>query len=140
VTVYLDASVLVAAVIEAEPNHAAALQLLGRKKLSVWTHGLAEVYATLTGGRLGIRVSPAVASRLIAPLADKLQLVELAGSDIVTAIAATEEAGVRGGALYDYLHLIAARKVSATTLFTLNVRHFAALARSGDPLIELPTA
>jgi hypothetical protein len=38
----------------------------------------------------------------------------------------------------DYLHLIATRKISATEFYTLNERHFTALARTGDPRIEMP--
>ena len=45
---------------------------------------------------------------------------------------------VRGGAVYDYLHLVAARKAGVERIVTLDLRHFRALARAGDPRIEGP--
>lgn len=139
-TLYLDSSVLVAALIEDEAAHEPCLQLLRGKSLVAWTHALAETFATLTGGRLGIRVSPATAAQLIeVSLLPRLRLVELRGRDLVEAIRGSEAAGARGGAVYDLLHLFAARKSFAQTLFTLNTRHFDAVAGKGDPRIELPS-
>lgn len=137
-TVFLDSSVLVAALVEDEPHHEACLPLLGRKAV-VWSHALAETFATLTGGRLGQRVAPDVAAELIeSSLVPRLRLVELAAADIVKALRQTNAIGIRGGAFYDYLHLVAARKSGASALYTLNARHFMALARAGDPRIEAP--
>jgi len=64
--------------------------------------------------------------------------VELPAAELLLAIREAEGVGARGGALYDFLHLVAARKAGASQLYTLNHRHFAALARSGDPRIETP--
>jgi predicted nucleic acid-binding protein len=139
VTLYLDSSVLVAALVEDEPTHESCLQLLRKKNLATWTHALAEVFATLTGGRLGLRVSPSVAAELMdASLIPRLRLVELAAADVTGAIRESEGAGVRGGAIFDFLHLTAARRSSAIVLYTLNMRHFVPLARKGDPRIERP--
>lgn len=46
--------------------------------------------------------------------------------------------GVRGGAVYDYMHLVAARKGKADVLFTLNLSDFQHLHREGDPEIRHP--
>ena len=138
-TVFLDSTVLVSALVEDEPHHEACLRLLGRKSLAAWSHALAETFATLTGGRLGLRVAPAVAAELIeSSLVPRLRMVELGAGDLIAALHTTEGAGVRGGAFYDYLHLVAARKSGATLLYTLNERHFLAVSRSGDPRIEAP--
>jgi predicted nucleic acid-binding protein len=137
-THYLDSSVLVAALVEDEPNHEACLRLLRKKNGATWLHALPETFATLTGGRLGVRTSPATAAQLIGSLTPRARLIKLNAGDILTAMSDAESVGARGGALYDYLHLIAARKVSATEIYTLNGRHFTALARKGDPRIEMP--
>lgn len=138
-THYLDSSVLVAALFEDEPAHEPCMSVLQRKGLVTWSHALAEVYSTLTGGRLGIRVAPGVAVQLIdGSLVPRLQFVDLAADDFLDAIRVSESAGVRGGALFDFLHLAAARKAKAKTLFTLDTRGFAALARAGDPGSERP--
>jgi len=41
-------------------------------------------------------------------------------------------------AIYDYLHLVAARKAKAARFYTLNVTNFTAIHRPGDPEIEHP--
>lgn len=86
-THYLDSSVLVAALVEDEPTHDSCLRLLRGKGLVAWTHALVETFSTLTGGRLGIRVSPAIAAQLIeVSLLPRLRLIELNGEDLVKAI------------------------------------------------------
>jgi predicted nucleic acid-binding protein len=45
---------------------------------------------------------------------------------------------VRGGAIYDWLHLAAARKAGAEVFITLDQRDFQSLMRPGDPRIEMP--
>ena len=140
-TSYLDSSVLVAALIEDEPAHESCLQLLRGKNLVAWSHALAESYSTLTGGRLGIRVSPAIATELIeASLLPRLQLVDLTGQDLMNAIRGTHAIGARGGAVYDFLHLTAARNAGAKALFTLDTRHFEVITRKGDPEVKRPVA
>ncbi|MEP6547519.1 MAG: PIN domain-containing protein [Gammaproteobacteria bacterium] len=138
-SLYLDSSVLIAALVEDEPAHESCLQLLRAKDLAVWTHALAECFSTLTGGRLGVRTSPAIATQLIeSSLLPRLKLIDLAGKELMQTIRSSNAAGARGGAIYDLMHLAAARKSSAKKLFTLNVRHFEAIAVKGDPNIELP--
>lgn len=137
----LDSSVLVAALVEDEPNHEACLALLRGPRCAAWSHALAETYSTLTGGRLGIRVAPALAAALVREqLEPRLALVDLPPSELAAALADAASAGARGGAAYDFLHLAAARRASADTFCTLDARAFAALARDGDPRIERPGA
>lgn len=135
----LDSSVLVAALFDGEENHEACSQMLLRKPLFAWSHVLAETYSSITGGRLGGRLSAAQAGRILAgAIAPRLHFVELAGAEIATALTEAQGAGARGGAVYDYLHLVAARKAGVEALCTLNIKHFRALVRAGDPHILLP--
>jgi predicted nucleic acid-binding protein len=138
--IYLDASVLVAAVVDIEPYHApCARLLLSKEPKAVRSHGLVETFSTLTGGRLPLRLSPSVADRLIGVnLVPRLRIVDLAASDVMRAIADSESRGVRGGAIHDLLHLFAAKKAKASTLYTLNLSHFRAFHRRGDPEVRLP--
>ena len=48
------------------------------------------------------------------------------------------ERGVRGGAVHDFRHLNAASIHCAEKLYTLNLRHFSAFHRPGDPGVLLP--
>ena len=67
-----------------------------------------------------------------------VQLVSLSGREVMAALEGADARGVRGGAVYDLLHLTAARKAGATRLLTLDQRDFQALVQAGDPRIESP--
>lgn len=138
--IYLDASVLVAAVADIEPFHGpCARLLLSDEPKAVRSHGLAETFSTLTGGRLPLRLSPAIASRLIeVNLTPRLRIVEPGAREVARAIGECESRGVRGGAIHDLLHLFAAKKAKAAVLYTLNLAHFRAFQRPGDPEVRLP--
>lgn len=129
-TEFFDTTVLVAAMVEDEPQHEFCLAALeDAVNGHTATHSLAECYATLTGGRLGVQVSPADAARLIRHnVHDRLALVSVTASEYLKLIEAAGPAGARGGAIYDLLLLACARKARAERIYTLNRRHFAALA------------
>lgn len=136
---FLDTSVLVASLDPDEPRHVACDKLISAGGHGVYVHGLAETFSVLTGGRQGRRLSSAAAVRLIdSSILPFVQAHALSGKDLVGALAECEARGVRGGAVYDLLHLIAARKAGAEVLMTLDARHFQALSRRGDPRIETP--
>jgi predicted nucleic acid-binding protein len=135
----LDSSVLVASLVADEPHHAACAALVQQGGHAVHVHALAEVFSTLTGGVQGTRVGAALAVQLLKEsVLPYVKAVTLGERDLMSALAAAQERGVRGGAVYDYLHLVAARKAGAQALVTLDRRDFQALARSGDPRIEAP--
>ena len=135
----LDSSVLVAAVVAEETGHAASRQLLQKHRALAWSHAGLETFSSLTGGRLTVRMSPAMAAASIANiLHPRLEWLELSVAEQQAAMTEASAVGARGGAIYDYLHLVAARKAGATHFYTLNQRHFMALARAGDPQITLP--
>ena len=67
-----------------------------------------------------------------------VQAQTLTGKDMLAALAECESRGVRGGAIYDSLHLAAARKAGTEVFFTLDLHDFQSLARRGDPRIEMP--
>lgn len=64
--------------------------------------------------------------------------VALTPKELRAAFAQCQSRGVRGAAMYDFLHLCAARKVGADALVTLDLRHFQAIVRAGDPRVEAP--
>jgi predicted nucleic acid-binding protein len=97
-----------------------------------------ESFSILTGGRRGRRLKPAVAARLLEDsVMPYVQPVALDAGATMAALAACEQRGVRGSAVYDWLHLAAARAAGADVFYTLNLRDFQALALPGDPRVEL---
>jgi predicted nucleic acid-binding protein len=136
---FIDTSVLVAAVVATEPRHAACGRLLDRGDVGFYSHGLTEFFSTLTGGRKAFRLSPQQAVELLetdyVPL---LQITTLTAAETLRGMRECSVRGVQGGALFDYLHLVAARKGKAERLYTLNLSNFRAFHRDGDPEIRSP--
>jgi predicted nucleic acid-binding protein len=133
----LDSSVLLASLIEAEPHHEACSALLLQGSHAVYVHALAEVFSTLTGGAQGLRIGADLAQRLLREsVLPFVKTVALTEREVMAALGQAQLRGVRGGAVYDFLHLVAARKCGAEALVTLDLKHFSALVRNADPRVE----
>jgi predicted nucleic acid-binding protein len=139
VTALLDTSVVIASLDADELRHAACDRLLSAGGHWLYAHALDESFAILTGGRMGRRLGPAAAASLIEDsVLPFVQLIHLSGREVMRVLADAEHRGARGDAIYDLLHLQAARKAGADALVTLDVRDFEALRRPGDPRVEQP--
>lgn len=138
-SVLLDSSVLIAALAPDEARHAESLALLMQGGHVVYAHAFLETFSTLTGGRLGVKVDADLASRLLAEtVMPRVHVVELGILELMTAFRQARKLGARGGAVYDYMHLVAARKANVNQLYTINRSDFEALHREGDPEIQCP--
>jgi hypothetical protein len=138
-TRYLDSSVLVSSLLPDDPDYTACDALMGQHGNWTSPHALNETFATLTGGRLGTRIDADVAARMIREsIRPCVQFVELTVDEILDAQAVARQQGVRGGGVYDYMHLTAARKIKADKVITINLTDFQHLHREGDPEIERP--
>jgi predicted nucleic acid-binding protein len=132
----LDSSIIISALCAGDPAHQACRDLLIQGNHVVFTHALTETFSTLTGGRLGFRLSGSVAATLLREhVSPRLTTVTLEPEDLFTAFSEAESRGIRGGAIYDYLHLFAARKAGAEKIHTLNLSDFLSFRRPGDPNI-----
>jgi len=135
----LDSTVLVAALAPDEERHPQALDLLMQSEHFVHPHAFLETFSTLTGGRLGVRVGAGFAAQMLTEtVLPRVKVVQLETDELMDAIKGARQRGVRGGAVYDYLHLVAARKAGADTLFTMNLSDFRHLSCDGDPVIRRP--
>lgn len=105
----------------------------------MYAHGLAETFSTLTGGRKPFRMPAALAASVIEEdYLPALTITTLTPTEMLRAMRDAEARGVRGGGIFDYLHLVAARKAGAKRFYTLNISHFRAFHRTGDPEIVHP--
>jgi len=135
----LDSSVLVAALATDELQHAECLSLLLEGGNCIYSHALLEAFSTLTGGKLGVRVAPDFAVRMLAEtVLPRVRVIELSCSEIIAALGTTRSRGVRGGGVYDYMHLVAAKKANVSVIHTLNTDDFLHLRREDDPDVRLP--
>ncbi len=136
---FLDTSVVLASLDPDEIHHAACDRIVSAGGHKIYVHAFAETFSILTGGRHGRRLGAAIAARLIEQsVLPYVQTQTLTGREMMAALAECESRGVRGGAVYDWLHLAAARKAGAESLITLDLRDFQSMARPGDPRIEMP--
>ncbi|MGH8562171.1 MAG: PIN domain-containing protein [Nevskiales bacterium] len=134
-----DTSVILASLDPDEPHHAACDRLLSGGGHALYIHALAETFSILTGGRNNRRLSAATVVTLIKDsVLPYVKTQALSATDVMSAISECNARGVRGGAIYDLLHLSAARKAGVDTLVTLDLRNFQALAQPGDLRIERP--
>ena len=126
--------------VEEEEHHAAALKALALCADGFTsTHAVAETFATLTSGRLEVQLTPAEAAHLIdANIIGRLQVIDLGLNDYQQAMRDSQTVGARGGAIFDMLHLQAARRGAAKRILTINVRHFQIFAPDLKSIISLP--
>jgi len=141
--VCFDTSALVAALLQQHPQHALAFTRLQAVKAGatqgyVTTHALAELFATLTALPLKPRLLPADGERIIREsVLPWFTVVPLRTGHYREAIQRAAKQNLPSGAIYDVLHLVGARSVGCTTLYTLNLRHFRSVAPD-DPVIASP--
>ena len=135
----LDSSVLVAALASDELQHGECLSLLLKGGNIIYSHALLETFSTLTGGKLGVRVTADLAVRMLSEtVLPRVSVIELSSAEIIAALAIAQSRGVRGGSVYDYMHLVVARKANASVIVTLNMHDFLHLRRGDDPEVQLP--
>ena len=122
--IYWDSSALMEA-LDSEP-------LMVRLKTGEhWTRpqALAEIFSTITGGRLGFRQQTNEAAKMISKLAARLNFIELDAPETLRALIQARQLGVRGGRIHDYLHAVAAEKSGADKLLTLDKNDFSDLTK-----------
>lgn len=135
----LDSSVLIAALAPDENRHAESLALLMEGGNVVYAHAFLESFSTLTGGRLGMKVDADFAAQLLREtVLPRVRVIDLGIEEMLSALHLARKHGVRGGAVYDFMHLVTARKAGVTTLYTLNLSDFQGLRREGDPEVRCP--
>jgi len=121
-TAYWDSSALIEAI-----QNLPVRKALHRSGGFTRPHTYAEVFSTITGGRLGFRCRANEAAKIVGELAADLQAVELDAKETLAALATAQKHGVRGGQTHDFLHAIAAQKAEAGVLYTLNSGDFESL-------------
>jgi predicted nucleic acid-binding protein len=133
--ILLDTSVLVASVLEKHPFHAPAFAVLdrvqsGKDEGFIAAHSLAEMYSTLTKLPVPFRHSPEQALLSIEENVLKhFKISVLTGHDYIALIREAALTGIQGGAVYDAVLLRSAGKMELDRIYTLNLKHFEAVAR-----------
>lgn len=139
--VLLDTSVIVAGLVRAHARHADALAWLTprpRTQCCIAAHALAETWATLTAMPIDPRITGDQARRLLEGAIARCEVLASSRDDYALAIARCIERGVRSGAVYDALHVIAAERARADAIVTATVGDFERLVARPGPAVRAP--
>jgi predicted nucleic acid-binding protein len=143
--VFVDTSILVAAVLDQHDSYARAFAVLdrvqnGKDEGFISAHSLAEMYAILTKLPPPFRHSPEQALLSIEEnVVQYFKISSLSGSDYTVLIREAALAGIQGGTVYDALSLKSAGKTDVDRIYTLNLAHFQAVAKKEQiPLLRAP--
>lgn len=125
--IYWDSSALIAALQSPE-----IFSMLESEESVSRSHSLSEVFSTMTGGRLGFRCDTDDVAKMIRQLVSEMEIVDMSTDEILAAIDQAKSKGVRGGAVYDYLHACAAQESGCEAVYTLNASDFQGLVDELD--------
>ena len=135
--ILLDTSVLVASVVQKHGDHLRSFAVLdrvqnGKDEGFVSAHSLAEMYAVLT------KIPPPsrhTAEQALLSIEENVlnyfRISSLTGADYTALIRERALAGIQGGTIYDAVLLKSAIKAGVESIYTLNLKHFQAVAPKG---------
>jgi len=135
VKVFLDTSVLVAAVLEEHEAHERSLAVLDRVQSKrdegyLSGHGLAEVYSVLTRLPPPSRHTPEQALVSIEEnFINNFHVAGLTGGEYGALIRDAALRGISGGTIYDAVLLRTAELARVDRIYTWNLKHFQAVAQ-----------
>lgn len=131
---YFDTSVLVSLAVAHHPHHDLAYAAFhpvttGRNQGFVSAHGLAETFTTLTRLPITPMVHPTEAYRFVSEtIVAHCEVVCLVEKDYMATLEAAAKTGLRGGVVYDALHLRCAEKARCDRIYTFNISDFVRIA------------
>lgn len=142
-TVFIDTSVLVAAILQSHPNHQRAFHWVdqianGDHRGVISEHSLAETYSVLTRINIPFRLSPGIAWEAIERNSAAFEILTLTEAEVKSELERLATMEIGGGAVYDRLIAAVARKVDFDLLLTFNVKHFLDVAPDLADLIKEP--
>jgi predicted nucleic acid-binding protein len=131
VKAFLDTSVMIAAFLESDKRHVecrALLLRMNQETAACGVHSLAEFYSVLTRLPAQLRLTPDQAWLLLDEVHQRVTPIGLTPSEYFQELKLISESKISGGQAYDALLLACARKHNSDRIYTLNTRHFRALA------------
>lgn len=119
---YWDSSAIIASF----SNDALRLRLIAERGFTR-SHTITEVFATLTGGNLQIRVDAGVAVEMVQKRLAHLDIVDVTVAEAIEGLKQARQRGVRGGRTHDFIHALAAQKSGVEELLTADRNDFSGL-------------
>jgi predicted nucleic acid-binding protein len=142
--VLFDTNILVAATIEAHPNHAISLPWIQQARDKsiqgyISTHSIAEFYAVMTRLPLVQPLSSQQVHDVIVNNLESFHAVDLESSDYLEIIRNVARLKITGGGIYDAIIAQAALKANVDVLLTMNSKHFTRLGEHISRLVRDPS-
>jgi len=131
VRVFLDTSVMIAAFLESDLHHKRCRELLLESEpatTACGSHSLAEFYSVITRLPQPFQLRIEQAWLLVEEIRTRVTPVALTAEEHFDELKRAMENGIKGGTIYDALLLGCARKYDPDRIYTLNMRHFQAVA------------
>ncbi len=128
---FVDTSIVVTASQPKDPRQLICLNRLAAVEArggACSLHSLSEIFAVLTRLLPAYRVPPDAALSIVRHTSQRFKPVALTASEHLSAMERFVAQGLSGAMIYDALILACARKIAATRIYTLNVRHFRLVA------------
>jgi predicted nucleic acid-binding protein len=138
---FFDTSVLVAASVRQHPHFSRADEKLrhcmsGQDTGLLHSHSLLEFHSAMTQLPKGLAAPPhEVRTILEDGILPHMECKALPRSKVIEAQRLASEAGLIGGIIYDFFHLIAAREMRAEVVWTFNISHFEAIVPPNMPFV-----
>jgi predicted nucleic acid-binding protein len=132
--VFLDTSVLVAAVVAKHEHHIRAFEILdriqnGKDEGHISGHSMAEMYSILTKLPFPFRHTPEHALLSIEEnIVKHFKVTALSPNEYAPLIREAALSGIQGGTIYDAVLLKCATKSGAEKIWTFNLKHFQNIA------------
>lgn len=142
--IFFDTSVIVAGLIEAHPHYEKSNPWLGKivsgkDKGGISSHTLAELYSSLTSIPVVPRLRPDQALHLIEEsILKHFKIYEFKKEDYINVLKNSSLHSIKGGMVYDALHILAAQKMKANIVLTLNLKHFLSIWSEGKKILRSP--
>ena len=136
---FFDTSVLVAASVRQHPHFKRADAKLrrciaGKDTGLVHSHSLLEFHSAMTQLPKGLAVPPEEVNLILKDgILPHVACRALSPAKVAEVQRLAAQAGLIGGIIYDFFHLVAAREMKAEVVWTFNVRHFEAIVPPGMP-------
>ena len=130
---FFDTSVLIAAFWRGHAHHESSLRLFAassKEQSACGIHTLAEVYASMSALPVKPLIPPEQVALFVEEVRQRLTLVSLSEREYLATIRQASEQGLTGGRIYDALLLRCAANCGARHIYTLNLKHFQAIAPS----------
>lgn len=129
--IFIETSVLVASFQDFHLNHTRSFSLVSKatpRTAFTSVHCVTEMFSVMTRMPPKFRASPELGFKFVRQIQTLLKIGDLDVNHTLAAVEELVERGLAGGIVYDALIMACARQEKPSAIYTLNKKHFDAVA------------